>query len=133
MKIVIDYIKDFGDKEKERVVFRVSQPTNLGLYVVAESAKVGEASISSLIKNVYWLPDQELKTGDLVVLYTKEGVKRSVLNEDGTTTYFYYWGLGDTLSSDNKSCVVLFETSWMFKEAHLNSDETKDATAEVVQ
>lgn len=133
MKIVIDYIKDFGDKEKERVVFRINQPTNLGLYVIAESVKVGDTSISSFIKNVYWLPDQELKTGDLVVLYTKKGEKRSVLNEDGSTTYFYYWGLGDTLSSEDKSCVVLFETSWMFKEAHLNSDETKDATSDVVQ
>ncbi len=115
MKIEIDYIKDTNDSEKERVVFKVNQPTNLGGYVIAESVQVGESAISSEIKNPYWLPDQELKIGDLVVLYTKKGEKRSVLNKDGSTTYFYYWGLNKPLSSEEKTCVVLFETSWMFK------------------
>lgn len=115
MKIGIDYIKDTNDPEKERVVFKVIQPTNLGLYVVAKSVQVGDVSISSVIKNPYWFPDQELKLGDLVVLYTKGGEKRSVLNNDGTTTYFYYWGLDEPLSSIEKACVVLFETSWAHK------------------
>lgn len=115
MKIEIDYIKDFDDFDKARIVFRVNQVTNLGLYLVAESSQVGDNSISSGVKNVYWLPDQELKLGDLVVLYLKKGEKRSVTNNDGSITYFYYWGLNKTFSPENKSCVVLFEASWMFK------------------
>lgn len=126
MKLEIDYIKDIYDSEKERIVFKVNQPTNLGLYVVAESTQVGESSISSDIKNLYWLPDQELNVGDLVVLYTKKGDKRSVLNKDGSTTYFYYWGL-EKSSSEEKTCVILFETSWMFKP-FLNIDiKTEEA------
>lgn len=130
MKIEIKYIKDFGDPEKERVVFKVNAPTNIGLYVVAESVKVNDNAISSEIKNQYWLPDQELKIGDLVVLYTKKGERKSVLNKDGSTTYFFYWGLENPLSSVEKSCVVLFETSWTFKEASSTNgnDETKEQT-----
>ena len=127
MKIEIDYIKDANDSEKERVVFKVNQPTNLGMYVVAESIKVGELSISSAIKNTFWLPDQELKIGVLVVLYTKKGEKRSVANDDGTTTFFYYWGLDKPLFSIKNSCVVMFETSWMFKpisDADIKTDES---------
>lgn len=130
MKIEIKYIKGFGDPEKERVVFKVNAPTNIGRYVVAESVKVNDSSISSEIKNQYWLPDQDLKIGDLVVLYTKKGEKKSVLNKDGSTTYFFYWGLKNPLSYVDKSCVVLFETSWMFKEASpiTDNDETKEQT-----
>ena len=117
MRIEIKYIKNFGEFEKERVVFQVNAPTNLGLYMVAESVKIAENAISSEIKNPYWFPDQDLKTGDLVVLYTKKGEKKSILNNDGSTTYFFYWGLENTLSSVEKPCIVLFETSWMFKEA----------------
>ena len=40
MKIEIDYIKDFDDFDKARIVFRVNQVTNLGLYLVAESSQV---------------------------------------------------------------------------------------------
>ena len=131
MKVEIKYIRDFGDPEKERVVFKVNAPTNIGLYVVAESVKVNDNVISSEIKNQYWFPDQHLKIGDLVVLYTKKGEKKSVLNKDGSTTYFFYWGLENPLSSVEKSCVVLFETSWMFKEAFpstADNDETKEQT-----
>lgn len=130
MKVEIKYIKDFGDPEKERVVFKVNAPTNIGLYVVAESVKVNDNAISSEIKNQYWFPDQNLGIGDLVVLYTKKGEKKSVLNKDGSTTYFFYWGLEKPLSSVDKSCVVLFETSWMFKEASpiTDNDETKEQT-----
>lgn len=118
MKIEIDYIKDANDSEKERVVLKVNQPTNLGGYIIAESIQVGENAISSEIKNSYWLPDQELKIGDLVVLYTKKGEKSSVLNKDGSTTYFYYLGLNNPLFSEEKTGVILFETSWMFKSIH---------------
>ena len=127
MKIEIDYIKDTNDSEKERVVFKVNQPTNLGDYIIAESVQVGESAISSEIKNSYWLPDQKLKIGDLVVLYTKSGEKRSVLNEDGSTTYFYYWGLPKS-SLQEKTCIVLFETSWMFKavpNVKIKTEESK--------
>lgn len=129
MKIVIKYIKDFGNPEKERVVLKVNAPTDIGQYVVAESVKVNENAISSEIKNQYWFPDQELKVGDLVVLYTKRGEKKSVLNKDGSTTYFFYWGLENPLSSVEKSCVVLFETLWMYKEASpVTDDKTKNQT-----
>ena len=45
MKIEIDYIKDANDSEKERVVFKVNKPTNLGGYFIAESLQVGENAI----------------------------------------------------------------------------------------
>lgn len=125
MKLEIAYIKDSGNLEKERTVFKVTQPTNLGIYLVSLSAETSENTFSSHIRNVYWLPDQELKPGDLVVLYTKKGEKRSTINEDGSTTYFYYWGLEKPMNSVEKTCVVLLEASWRIKGVSYVNDNTE--------
>lgn len=112
MIISIDYIKDSGNIEKERIVFDVIEDGQIGKYLIAESETLNDSKFSSLIKNTYWFPDQEVKTGDRVILYTKEGRKNIVDNEDGSNSYFFYWGLKSPhLKSDN-DCVVLFETSW---------------------
>jgi hypothetical protein len=36
-----------------------------------------------------------VKSGDLIVLYTKRGVSKERVNKDGSTSHFYYWGLAD--------------------------------------
>ncbi len=115
MNIEIDSIKDSGNLEKERVIFKVTQACNLGKYIAALSVIINDTTFSSALNNISWFPDQELKKDDLVVLYTKRGDKSSTVNEDGSNTYFYYWGLDKSLSSIQKSCVVLLEASWKVK------------------
>ena len=112
MHIAIDYIKDSGNLDKERIVFAVKNDEQLGKYLIAESVLLENARFSAKIKNIFWFPDQELKQGDVVVLYTKTGENNMNKNEDGSTTYFYYWGLSEPHLNDNKPCVVLFEASW---------------------
>lgn len=112
MNIAIDYIKDSGNLDKERIVFAVKNDEQLGKYLIAESFLLEDSRFSAKIKNIYWFPDQELKQGDVIVLYTKQGNSNSTKNEDGSTTYFYYWGLLEPHLKENKPCVVLFEASW---------------------
>ena len=112
MNIAIDYIKDSGNLDKERIVFAVKNDEQLGKYLIAESVLLENARFSAKLKNVFWFPDQELKQGDVVVLYTKTGNTNFSKNEDGSTTYFYYWGLPEPHLNDNKPCVVLFDASW---------------------
>ena len=112
MNIAIDYIKDSGNLDKERIVFAVKNDEQLGKYLIAESVLLEDSRFSAKIKNIFWFPDQELKQGDVIVLYTKQGNSNSTKNDDGSTTYFYYWGLLEPHLKENKPCVVLFETSW---------------------
>lgn len=112
MNIAIDYIKDSGNLDKERIVFAVKNDEQLGKYLIAESVLLDNTRFSAKIKNVFWFPDQELKQGDVVVLYTKSGNNNIIKNEDGSATYFYYWGLSEPHLNDNKPCVVLFDASW---------------------
>lgn len=112
MIISIDYIKDAGSIEKERIVFAVNGDGQLGKFLIAESQTLDESRFSSLVKNPYWFPDRKIKAGDRVVLYTKKGVNNVVDNKNGTHTYFYYWGLENSHLVTDRACVVLFETSW---------------------
>lgn len=125
MKIIFDSIKDAGSLEKERVVFKVIEPVNIGNYIVAESVEITDDTFSSKIQNVFWFPDQEMKEGDLVVLYTKEGTKANTINSDNSTTYFFYWGLTRPHTELAKSVVVLFEAKWKtFGVPQIKHDES---------
>ena len=126
MRIKLTEIKDSGVLEKERFVFKVLQSGNLGIYMVATSKEIAENTFSSDVKNLYWLPDQEIKEGDLVVLYTKKGKKNSTVNKDGSTTYFYYWGLTESLSIVEKKCVILFESTWRVIYTAKGKEENND-------
>ena len=123
MKLEILQIKGNSDKEKERVIFKVLQTCNLGSYIVALSQELSDGIYSSRINNVFWFPDKEVKENDLVVLYTKLGSQNSIVNENGTTTHFIYWGLDNTLTSDDKSCIVLLEAKWRFKSISQLSED----------
>ena len=112
MIITIDYIKDAGIIDKERIVFSVKEDGQLGKYLIAESNTIDDSRFSAKIKNPFWFPDKDVKAGDLVILYTKEGSTNTVSNEDGSHLYFFYWGLKESHLSIDNACVVLFESSW---------------------
>lgn len=112
MELVIEYIRDAGDIEKERIVFKAEQDTQLGKYLLAESYELDESRFSSSLKNVYWFPDQELKAGDRVILYTKKGERNVSINEDGSTDYFFYWNLEEPHLKGDKPCIVLLDAKW---------------------
>lgn len=122
MNIAIDYIKDPGNLDKERIVFAVKNDEQLGKYLIAESVLLDKSRFSAKIKNIFWFPDQELKQGDVVVLYTKSGNNNTSKNEDGSTIYFYYWGLSEPHLNDKEPCVVLFEASWEVRAIQKNNE-----------
>lgn len=122
MNIAIDYIKDPGNIDKERIVFFVKADEQLGKYLIAESNILENSRFSAKIRNTYWFPDQEINAGDRVVLYTKTGKTNIINNKDGSRTYFYYWGLSEAHLNENKPCVVLFEATWDVCAIQKNED-----------
>ena len=124
MKIIFDSIKDAGSLEKERIIFKVIEPTNIGCYLAAESVRINDNTFSAKIQNVFWFPDQEMREGDLVVLYTKSGTKANTINSDNSTTYFFYWGLNRPHTDIEKSTIVILEASWRTFDVPVIKDET---------
>ncbi len=67
---------------------------------------IGSVNIS---KDAFWFTPREVRAGDKVVLYTKTGSSSVKNNSDGSTTYFFYWGLPEPIFTSPKSCVVLVD------------------------
>jgi len=113
MKIEIVKIIDRGLANKERLWLKVVANTNLQYYIVFDTTYTSPNSISNLQRHAYWFKSKEVKAGDYVVLYTKQGTPSEVVGENGTKTHFLFWGLDRTIWNDTGDCAVLFEVnSW---------------------
>jgi len=108
MKINIKYVKDAGDIKKERIVLKVISDDDAGNYMLADTTYLEDGSISNKLRHIYWIPDQVVNADDLVVAYTKEGEDSKKNNKNGTTTYFFYWGLDRTVWNKEGDGAVLF-------------------------
>lgn len=115
-QVKIQSITDAGVANKERIILTVLSSDNIGSYLVFSTKELEVGRISALPSNVYWFPDQEVRVGDLVVLYTGKGTPSQLINKDGTTSYFYHWGLDRTILNNNADSVALLKISqWEYK------------------
>lgn len=106
MAIKLSAIGDKAQLSDERIGFNVLSPSNMKNYLVFSTVRT-ENGFSNRSKNVFWFPPREVATGDQVVLYTKGGQDSVKENTDGSKTYFYYWGLQETIFNLDDSIVVL--------------------------
>ena len=117
MNLEIRSFADVGDLSKERIILKALMDLDIGGYAVLRSA-VGSSgrTPTSGRKIAYWLPDEEIKANDLVILYTKRGSRSAKPMERGGTAYFFYWGREEVLWNDDKFGAVLLEISdWHFE------------------
>ncbi|MFA6524422.1 MAG: hypothetical protein WC264_01920 [Candidatus Paceibacterota bacterium] len=116
MKLKITRIIDVGNKEKERIVLKALDDVNVGSYVIFKSKKIGETMVSNIIPYTFWFKDQQVKKNDLVVVYTKTGIPKSILNATGNTSHFFYWNQNNfILNNDNDAIVLLNVNEWNLK------------------
>lgn len=116
MNIRIDKIEDINVLEKERIVFSVLADENIGKYLILKSRKIGKGNaVSSRPASTFWFQDKEVKKGDLVVLYSKIGLYKSTLNEDGTTSHFFYWNQTVPIWNQDYAAVLIAADEWDFK------------------
>lgn len=116
MKVKINRIKNQGDQAKEFVTIEVLQDCDIGDYILSDSSYTEDGSISNKLRHVYWLPDQKVKAGDFIQIYTGQGKSGSFKNKAGSITYKFYWGLNKPVWNDERDCAVVFEISaWVHK------------------
>jgi len=116
MKIEISSFADAGNYQNERLVIKVQSDIDIGEYAVFCSAVSTEGDPTSGRKNAYWFPDGSVKSGDLVVLYTKRGTTSTKKLTGARTAHFYYWGEEKALwgSADN-AAVLLSIDEWNYE------------------
>jgi hypothetical protein len=107
MMLEISSFADAGVHEKERLVLKAVGDVDIGKYGVFRSGVSDGAPISGS-KIAYWFPDQRVKAGDLIVLYTKKGTSSKKEISGGHTAYFYYWHRENSLWGSGERTAVLF-------------------------
>lgn len=118
MKLQIKYVKDNGIIESERVILKSTGDINVGTYIVSDTTYYTNDEISNELRHMFWIPDKEVAQGDLIVIYTKDGKNKSVKNDSGNSTHFFYWGLGKSIWNKSGDAAVLFSLAdWAYKQA----------------
>lgn len=124
MKLSIKSFADAGILGTERLVLRALEDVDIGDYLILRTKKSkktgGPLSGGS---DAYWFPDHEVKAGDLVVVYTREGVASKKELSGGRTAHFYYWKKKQAFWGNNgENKAVLIETGSWRSEAPGESD-----------
>lgn len=106
-------VKEVGNKEKERIVFRPNSKIDLGYYILFIVKRYSQNKFSSTPEHVLWLPQVEVDDNDIVVVYTKSGERKTKKNTSGTTTHFFYWGLPSTQFEGDYMPVLIEAKGWI--------------------
>ncbi|EKS28470.1 hypothetical protein [Afipia felis] len=94
MKLAIFKVESAGSFDRERIVVKVTENADLGDYMILMADPISPDLIAGgAIPYTFWFDAKNVKKGDLVVLYSKEGTSSEKTNPNGSTSYFFYWGL----------------------------------------
>ncbi|MEW5697684.1 hypothetical protein [Pseudomonas synxantha] len=117
MKLEILSFAEAGNYQKERLVLKATDDIDIGKYVVMRSKRGKSGGPVSGSKSAYWLPDLIVKSGDLVVIYSKKGKASKKTLESGQVVHFYYWHLSSAIwgSNTENTAVLLNVREWMHK------------------
>lgn len=107
MKLKILYIKDNGKHDNERLVLKAAEDLNTNNYLLLDST-YNNGQLSNKDRHPFWFPSENIKKGDLVVLYTCKG-KNTIQTNSSNKTYFFYWGLDSSVWNNDGDVATLIE------------------------
>ena len=107
MELEILYTKNAEDLSSEKVVLKANTDCNIGSFYLTKAKQVDSEHISNNTSVGFWFPDIDVKTGDKIIIYTKEGSLKKKENEY-FTSLFLYMGKTKPIWTDN-SCAVLMK------------------------
>lgn len=116
MKLAIKYVREHGNLEKERIILKALDDVNIGDYLLADTTYINDNEVSNMLRHTFWVPDKNVKKGDLIVIYTKRG-SDSVKRNNSGTTHFFYWGMKRTIWHIDEDAAALFHIgNWVSKK-----------------
>lgn len=117
MNIEIKYVKDAGNKAKERIILKARADLDIGNYILFDTTYFDNGSVSNKIRHSIWFPDTKIGINDLVIVYTKIGEYSFVKNKNNTKSHFFYMGLDTPIWNQDGDCAVIVEVNeWLAKK-----------------
>lgn len=100
MELEIIDILDKSDLNHERVVLKVNEYCNCWPFIIFRNNGIRADS------KPFIFPNMNLEKGDIITLYTKNGIERKDRLTNGLKNHILYWGLKNSIwGTDN--CVAL--------------------------
>ncbi|MBK0000289.1 hypothetical protein [Erwinia sp. S38] len=109
MKLKIRTIHGHGKASEEYVILDVIKECNADFYMILDTTFTNDGKISNKNRHSHWFLPADLKPGDVIVLFTKEGQSSTKKQDNGSTIYFRYWGLKSAVWNDDGDGAVLIE------------------------
>jgi len=118
MEIEIVGVADVGDLERERLILKIVKSCDIGYFLVLDGQCLENGEVSARVRQPFWFPDQKVRVGDRILLYTKKGAgPKQRTDADGTTTHCFYRQLESTVwNRGGNSVVVLSVSEWISKK-----------------
>lgn len=117
MNLEVGKLADKGSYERERLVIRVKSADDAGDFILIQAGwNESDNQPTTRVHHALWFPNVEVKSGDLVVVYTKVGRQSSKKTDGGNTSHFFYWGLKESIWEASDRCAVLLHApTWSTK------------------
>jgi hypothetical protein len=112
MNLEIRSLADRGDHQKERLTLRCVNDTDMGHYALLQTSS-RDGVVNTGVKRTIWFPDKLIQTGDLVVVYTRQGTQSEKVLTTGKKAHFLYWGFSVPIwEEDDAGAVLLHAPEW---------------------
>lgn len=107
-KLEIIEVKNHGKAAEEYILFKATQNINLKNFMICDTTYTSEKTISNKFRHTYWFLSKEIKSGEYVVLYTKNGSYERTTN-NGNIFHKYYWNSSAPIWNDAGDAAIVFE------------------------
>jgi hypothetical protein len=111
-------VRDAGNIEKERILFKCKQDGFLGNTLILVGNNFGKTKIYTSNEYVYWLPDKNVKQNEYIRLYSGVGKNKTTEGTYGDTAAifhnFYWRKKGHIWVNENNSVIILNSIEWDF-------------------
>lgn len=114
MTLILVRVEAAGDLPSERVILRASSDVDIGRYALFSCSTDDGVPLSGSVLRAFWFEDKKIKSGDFVVVYSKDGTNSEKKGRAGATSYFYYWGSRTPLWTPGTMPVLILCSTWTF-------------------
>ena len=85
-------IGDRGNLATERVHIEALRECDLGYYLLVATVEIAPGRVYAGLRPAFWFSSQQVRAGDHIIVYTRQGMPSTEFRDDGHMNYFYYWG-----------------------------------------
>ena len=95
------------------MVLRATADDDIGRYAIFKCLVAQNGNVASgALPGAYWFQDKKIKSGDFVVVYSKNGAASEKVGDGGSTSHFFYWGSGAPLWKGYSAVLVAPGSNW---------------------